>query len=96
MCLSTAAQAACCFEASISEVTTSTGGISSGAVHPDPESEGQCPWRCDQENGHGFSQGVCFTPSEAGELLTATGVMFSQLEGCAGDGRRWGGGRKEK
>ena len=34
MCLSTAAQAARCFEASISVVTTKTGGMSSGAGVP--------------------------------------------------------------
>ena len=40
MWLSTAAQAACCFEASISEVTTNTGGIST--TYPNLASEGQC------------------------------------------------------
>lgn len=36
ICSSTAAQAARCFEASISVVTTKIGGISSGAERPDP------------------------------------------------------------
>jgi len=41
MCSSTADQAARCFEASISVVTTKIGGISSGAAHPDPASDSQ-------------------------------------------------------
>ena len=41
MWLSTADQAACCFEASISVVTTKTGGTS--AVHPNPASDSQRP-----------------------------------------------------
>jgi hypothetical protein len=71
MCLSTAAQAARCFEASISVVTTNLGGISSGAGSPDPAGQYSC---CDQEGRRESLPGVCFTLSKTGELLSPWGI----------------------
>ena len=103
MCSSTADQAARCFEASISVVTTKIGGISSGAAHPDPASDVRTFCLYDHGHERGSSPVVCFTLSRAGELsipwtFQAMGDMSEQLEkfvrGIGGRGER-GGKKKE-